>query len=67
MLNELEQRRRKLRHTDPDLHMYIEYLAAAKVLDAIGDAISGISHEAANAAWSASSENRIKATKLNEA
>lgn len=64
-MNELEERRRKLRHTDPDLHMYIEYTTAARVLDALGDSLSGISHEAANIAWAASSENRKRADQLN--
>lgn len=50
---DLEQRRRDLKRSDPELYAYIEALAAARELKRAGDAVSGAldGHGAANRLW----------------
>jgi hypothetical protein len=50
---DVEQRRRDLKRSDPDLYAYIEALAAARELDRAGGLASGArdNYGAANRVW----------------
>lgn len=51
---DIEQQRRDLLRDNRELYNYIARRESAKALDALGDRLSGISHEAANIAWAES-------------
>lgn len=62
----LEQCRRDLKASDPELYEYIKNTEQAKVLDSAGDRLSSM-HEATNYLWSRSGEldNKAKSVALN--
>ena len=56
-MGEIEQRRRDLKGSDPELYAYISRMERAKELDRAGDIISGFGNaEGANWLWSTSAE-----------
>lgn len=51
-MSEVEQRRRDLKGSDPELYEYIRRMESAKAFDSAGDTVSGYcEHRAANYLW----------------